>query len=119
MIATLCRQLSVVGGALSSLATPLASARLRVPELPQLEGVDPELGPLAVFEGIVLYFVYLFAALFIVWILLSVGRRVIGEFNEARRETGDFGRVLMTAFVGMGTTLFVVFLANYVIAIIE
>ena len=107
------------GSAAAALWPTLAVARLTVPELPQLEGVDPELGPLAVFEGIIIYFVYLFAGLCIVGVLLSVGRRVIGEFNDARRDTGDFGRVLMTAFVGMGTTLFVVFLANYVIDIVQ
>ncbi len=108
-----------MGSVVALLLPILVSARLTIPELPQLEGVDPELGPLAVFEGIVTYFVYLCAGLFIVWVLLVVGQRVIGEFNAARRDTGDFGRVLMTAFVGMGTTLFVVFLANYVISIVQ
>ena len=101
---------------------PLASqalARLNIPELPALEGVDPEQGPFGVLEGIVVYCVYLIASLSIVWILLSVGRRTIGEFNEARRETGDFGRVVATAFVGVAISLFVIFLANYLIGIIE
>ncbi len=90
-----------------------AAARLTIPELPEVEGVDPEKGPIAALESIVTYFVYLIAALSIIWVVLSVGRRVISEFNDARKETGDFGRVVITAFVGVATTLFVVFLANY------
>ena len=90
-----------------------ALARLTIPELPEVQGVDPEQGPIAALESIVTYFVYLIAALSIIWVVLSVGRRVIGEFNDARKETGDFGRVVITAFVGVATTLFVVFLANY------
>ena len=101
------------------LCAAAASARLSIPELPEVQGVDPELGPIAALESIVTYFVYLIAALSIIWVVLSVGRRVIGEFNEARKETGDFGRVVITAFVGVATTLFVVFLANYLNDIIN
>ena len=97
----------------------IAAARLNVPELPALEGVDPEQGPFGVLEAIVIYCVYLVASLSVVWILLSVGKRVTTEFNEARRESGDFGRVVVTAFVGVAISLFIIFLANYLIGIIE
>jgi hypothetical protein len=101
------------------LSAPSADARLNVPELPVIEGVNIAAGPIAALEGIVVYFVYLLASLFVVWVILSVGKRVINEFNDARRESGDYGRVIVTAFVGMGVTLFIVFLANYLVNIIS
>lgn len=98
--------------------TARAHARLNVPELPAIDGVSISAGPIAALEGIIVYFVYLLASLFVIWVLLSVGRRVIGAFNEARRDSGDYGRVIVTACVGMGVTLFIVFLANYLTSII-
>ena len=96
-----------------------SNARLNVPELPTIEGVDIAAGPVAALEGIVVYFVYMLASLFVVWVVFTVGKRVISEFNEARRESGDYGRVIVTAFVGMGVTLFILFLANYLTSIIS
>lgn len=93
--------------------------RLNVPELPSIEGVDISQGPVAVLEGIIVYFVYILASLFIISVVLSVGRRVITEFNEARRDTGDFARVILTAVVGVAVILFVLFLANYLTDIVS
>ncbi len=98
---------------------PAASARLVVPELPTVEGVNLEQGPIGVLEGIFVYFIYLLAAMSVAWVVLSVGRRVIGEFNAARHETGDFGRVILTAAVGIAIIMFIVFLANYLNGIIQ
>lgn len=98
---------------------PSAAARLVVPELPAVEGVNLDQGPIEVLEGIFVYFVYLFAAMSVVWVVLSVGRRVVGEFNDARRDTGDFGRVILTAAVGIAIIMFIVFLANYLNGIIQ
>lgn len=105
--------------ALPATLAPAALARLGVPELPQLEGVDTSKGPFGAFEGILVYLVYLTASLSVVWVVLSVGRRVTSEFNEARRASGDFGRVVTSAAVGVGITVFVVFLANYLVDIIN
>lgn len=98
--------------------TNTAWARLSVPELPVIEGVNIAAGPIAALEGIIVYFVYLLASLFVVWVIFSVGKRVINEFNDARRESGDYSRVILAAFVGMGVTIFIVFLSNYLVSII-
>jgi len=114
-----CRGLACWPACTALLFCPAAAARLVVPELPAVEGVNLEQGPIGVLEGIFVYFIYLLAAMSVAWGVLSVGRRVIGEFNAARHETGDFGRVILTAAVGIAIIMFIVFLANYLNGIIQ